>query len=391
MDILQEVPGVVFTADSITREKLATDMSIAYVDGHSSVTASISELGTLFTSSGMDMVVFLTDIYDCPTAWTHKTKGGGTTKIKAPFLNLLAGTTPSWLATAMPLDNIGIGFTSRVVFVYSDEPRVQEPIQKLAPKYKKLRQLLLDDLTTISTLYGEMKMAPDAYELYSEWYKSRINQSRDTDNRMMGYFERKPIHVIKTAMVLTLAESDSTVISVNAIERALGTLVDIEPGLKNAFGAVGKNPLSLDIEDVGQLIAKSEGGIPFAKILDMYKHSVDRVQLAEIMDILVTTGYAKVVQTPKGIIYFPPYTTDEWLKNYAGQPMDTESIERQIENRGVSGITIQELLSLNVGRFKYDEIKSTLDALISARAVRVIRGDTPTSHRVLWGGGEKAK
>ncbi|MCI0558266.1 MAG: DUF3987 domain-containing protein, partial [Nitrososphaera sp.] len=110
--ILSEVPGINFTTDSVTRERLIQDLSQIYKDGHSSMTAYSSEFATLLTSSGMDMVNFLTDIYDSPPEWSHKTKMGGTNRIKAPCLNLVGATTPDWIARAMPLDTVGIGLTS---------------------------------------------------------------------------------------------------------------------------------------------------------------------------------------------------------------------------------------------------------------------------------------
>ena len=121
-ELLIQVPGMEFTSDSTTRERLIQDLSQAYKDGQSALTAYSSEFASLLTSSGMDMVVFLTDIFDCPTEWTHKTKSGGTNKIKSPFLNLEGATTPDWISKAMPLDTIGIGLTSRMIFVYQDVP-----------------------------------------------------------------------------------------------------------------------------------------------------------------------------------------------------------------------------------------------------------------------------
>lgn len=133
------VPGINFTTDSVTRERLIQDLSQAKsADGHSSMTAYSSEFASLLTSSGMDMVVFLTDIFDSPNEWSHKTKIGGTNKITAPYLNLIGATTPDWIAKAMPLDTVGIGLTSRIIFVYQDTPRIKPPFPKLSDAQKAL-------------------------------------------------------------------------------------------------------------------------------------------------------------------------------------------------------------------------------------------------------------
>jgi hypothetical protein len=66
--LIAEIPGINFSVDSITRERLILDMSQVHADGHSSMTMFSSELGSLLTNSAMDMVVFLTDIYESPSA-----------------------------------------------------------------------------------------------------------------------------------------------------------------------------------------------------------------------------------------------------------------------------------------------------------------------------------
>ena len=374
INTLLKVPDINFTADSITREKLAADMAMAYRDEHSSVTSAISELGSLFSSSGIEMVVFLTDIYDCPGSWSHKTKSGGTTKIISPYLNLVAATTPSWLATAMPLDTIGIGFTSRVVFVYSDEPRSQEPIQRHTDEQRKQLASLINDLIHISLLKGEMKMTPEAYAFYAEWYRARVNQSRDNDTRLAGYFERKPIHVIKTSMVCSLAESDAMVIELEHIDKALRLLGRVEPGLRSAFKAVGRNPLSLDLEEICTTINKMPEGIPFAKILDLYRHSVSNLQLSEVMATLVTTQQIKVATTPSGLIYFPMITPDAAIRslmNAEGQPTHEQALSEQIGIRGNVGITMSELINMNIGKMTFDNILVVLKALKKTDSIRV--------------------
>src|SRR6266581_8660552 len=152
---LSQVPGINFTTDSTSRENLITDLTQSLRDGHSSMTAYSSEFASLLTSSGMDMVVFLTDIYDSPEEWSHKTKMGGTNKIKAPYLNMEGATTPDWIARSLPLDTVGIGLTARIIFVYQDTPRVREAFPKLTKEQKELREVLIKDLIKISLISGQ--------------------------------------------------------------------------------------------------------------------------------------------------------------------------------------------------------------------------------------------
>jgi hypothetical protein len=139
-------------------------MVLAHKDGQSALTAHSSEFASFFTTSGMNMVGFMTDIFDSPDEWIHRTEAGGERKIIAPCFNVLAGTTPDWLASAMPLDTVGIGLTSRIISIYQDTPRIKPMIPKLTPAQAKLKELLHDDLIEISTLNGQYQLTPEAYE-----------------------------------------------------------------------------------------------------------------------------------------------------------------------------------------------------------------------------------
>lgn len=287
--MLSSVPGLNFTTDSTTRERLIQDLSQAFVDGHSSMTAFSSEFASLLTSSGMDMVVFLTDIFDSPSEWAHKTKTGGTNKIKAPYLNLIGATTPDWIAKAMPLDTVGIGLTSRIVFVFQDTPRVRPPFPTLSPEQMQLRELLVEDLVSMSQISGEYVLTPEARQLYTEWYEARVERPNVSgDPRLNGYYERKPMHLLKLAIIISASFRDETVIHPNDLQMALSLFDQVEDKMTKVFANVGKNPLTVDYDEIEAAIAASGGVADFAELMSKFKHSVRKDELAEVLETLVS-------------------------------------------------------------------------------------------------------
>lgn len=288
--LLAGVPGLNFTTDSTTRERLIQDLSQAFADGHSSMTAFSSEFASLLTSSGMDMVVFLTDIFDSPSEWAHKTKTGGTNKIKAPYLNLIGATTPDWIAKAMPLDTVGIGLTSRIVFVYQDTPRVRPAFPRLSPEQVKLRDLLEEDLVAMAQIAGEYKLSPEAKAMYEEWYQGRIEQPNPTgDPRLNGYYERKPMHLLKLAMIIAASHRDEMTIETSDLVVATQLFDQVEEKMPRVFANVGKNPLVNDYDEVTAMIAKNPN-ISFGALMDKFKHSVRKDELAEVLETIVASG-----------------------------------------------------------------------------------------------------
>ena len=294
--IFRDIPGVDFTADSTTRERLIRDLATSYKDGQSPLTAHSSEFASLLASSQMDMVVFLTDIYDCPMEWSHKTKTGGTQKIKAPYLNLLGATTPDWIARAMPLDTIGIGLTSRIIFVYQDTPRIKDAFPVLSPEQKQLHEMLKHDLTHMATLNHQMTFSPEAKKFYEDWDRGQLmNPNTTNDPRLNGYFERKPMHLIKIAMILVAATRDTSVMELEDLHNALALLSRIEPSMVKVFANVAKNPLNVDIEEIFTTLLVSKEGVSLGELLDRFKHSVRKEELIEVLDTLVTIGKVKAV------------------------------------------------------------------------------------------------
>lgn len=287
---LSEVPSLNFTNDSTTREQLIVDLSQAHKDGHSSMSAFSTEFATMLTSSGMDMVVFLTDIFDSPNEWVHKTKSGGTNKIKAPYLNLIAATTPDWMAKAMPLDTVGIGLTSRIVFVFQDTPRIRPAFPVLSTAQQQLKILLVQDLIAISQIAGEYKLVDGAKELYEAWYQERIQNTNPTgDPRLSGYYERKPMHLLKLGMIVSASQRDEPVITSQDFKVAMGLFDEVESRMVKVFANVGKNPLSADYDVVRELI-ESRGSASVGDLLMTMKHSLRQEELAEVLNTLTQMG-----------------------------------------------------------------------------------------------------
>lgn len=298
---IEPIEGIQYSSDSTTRERLIQDLSQAYQDGHSSMSAFSSEFASLLTSSGMDMVIFLTDIYDSPSEWSHKTKSGGTNNIKAPCLNLLGATTPDWMATGMPLQTVGIGLISRTIFVYQNTPRVRDPFPTLSAAQMDLYKLLCADLAQITELNGEFTLTPDGKDYYTHWYKNRtVDPNESGDPRLAGYFERKPMHLLKMGMVISAAQRDDMTISRKDLTDAMNILRFTEGNMVQVFANVGKNPLNIDIEDVRTAINNSPNGLTQGELLERFKHSVRKDELSEVLDTLIVMN--KIVFNDKRFV-----------------------------------------------------------------------------------------
>lgn len=285
-DYAQEIH---FSTQASSVAALVSQMSKIENKAHQSLTSISWELGSLLGSKTDEMTMFLTDIFDCEPDWDKQTIGRGLEKISAPWLNLLAGTTPQWMGDNLSRTALEGGFVGRTVFVYEDSRRLIS-FRPYSEDELLLKRELIHDLAHIAGKAGQFVFSPEGQEFWDDWYEdeSRLN---DIDYRLSGYYERKPIQVLKLAMVYSLSVKDELIITPDDLGRALDTLAEIEPGMYKAFQSVGKNIYSVEAERIRSQI-RSAGAISLRKVVSLNSRDLE---LEQIMKILQTLEYTEEI------------------------------------------------------------------------------------------------
>jgi len=155
-DLLRDV-RIPVASQSITKEGLIVQMQKRGDGKHNSLVVMSDEFGSFFDKSAHLMITFLTDIYDCKDNWEDTTKHGGTIEIEAPYLTMLAGTTPSWIADNFDHNFTEKGFAARTVFIAADKPRFIKARTVVTREMLAIREAMLVDLETIKLVEGEFR------------------------------------------------------------------------------------------------------------------------------------------------------------------------------------------------------------------------------------------
>lgn len=307
--IITTVPGVKMGPAACSREQLIRAMAESKFDNQCSLTIHSSEFSDLVDTSGILMIQFLTTIYDGnyvdKDGWNYETKHQGKDKIINPFLNLIFGTTPSYFADSMPENIIGHGFTSRTIIVAEEKERHENSLPD--PNDSALGRSLIDDLTHISRLRGEFRWGGDptnrtsrsgkplveAQVTYDDFYKG-LYQNVPLDHRLEGYHWRKKTHVLKIAMLLSLAERDDLTITSHDITTAAHFLRDLEPSMARAFSAVGRNEVASVVERVGTQIQLA-GEMSMAEFYERNYSAGNNYELDGVIQTLMRMG--QIVKT----------------------------------------------------------------------------------------------
>jgi len=271
MQLLRQVPGVMFGPDVVTWQALVevfmestnnfTYQDISHVQ--SSVTLESSEFGNLLDPRDRRMVDLLVNLWDGKQGEMRKrTKYSGNETIENPWINLIACTTPAWIADNFPSYMIGGGFTSRVVFVYAEKKERLVPyLEDVIPQgVGVVRQKLIEDLTDMSTgIVGKYKLSREAKAWGSAWYEKHFSEKPLSmeDDRHGGYLARKQTHIHKLAMILAASQGNTMQISQENLETAATMVTDLEPDMARVFSKVGKTEFSFYADRLVQFIHKN--------------------------------------------------------------------------------------------------------------------------------------
>lgn len=268
MRLLREIDDVVFGPDAVTwqalTESLAESSRSVLINElfhpMSCITIASSEFGTFLNPHDREMVDVMVSLWDGQIGvWEKRTKTQGSDSIVNPWINMIACTTPSWIAGNFPEYMIGGGFTSRCVLVYAEEKRhlVAYPGANVPTNFSDMRDALLHDLEIISQMAGEYKLTPEAYAWGEQWYQNHYEETKAgkfDQARFGGYMARKQTHIHKLAIVLAAAQRDELIITKEDLQQANEYVSQLEVHMPKVFSLIGRSQEARIGEDVYRVV-----------------------------------------------------------------------------------------------------------------------------------------
>lgn len=285
MDMLKEIPGIRFGPNSVTWQALVSSLSDAcetfeLPDGSfmpmSAITIASSEFGTFLDPRNRDMVDLIVDLWDGKLGvWERHTRTQGQDRIVNPWINIIACTTPAWIADNFPKYMIDGGFTSRTIFVYAEQKRklIAYPKKLFAPEVRRVREMLIEDLKQIGEeLVGEFELTEEATEWGQSWYENLHTKVMPEleDERLAGYLARKQTHLHKIAMIVAAAKRNEPLITKEDLEEADKLLAATEIDMTKVFEQISEKDVRLTNQIVQHVL--KQGRVPLQKLYLRFMH-----------------------------------------------------------------------------------------------------------------------
>jgi hypothetical protein len=222
--------------------------NILKIYGHSSLCFLLEELASLLRKRTDDTVNYMLGLYDCPVDYEYLTKTQGKDRVRRGCLNILAGTTPSFMQSTFDEKLMDEGFSSRTFYIYSQKNRKNQfwiPAQ--TQEQLEAKKDILDHIRKLASLHGPVKIDRKTEDFLQDWWdkeeknkENRVNKSL----KMVPYYARGNIHTMKIAMAHHFGESLDMSMPLSAFEWAIEFKRKEEVNMHLALTLEGNNVIS---------------------------------------------------------------------------------------------------------------------------------------------------
>lgn len=301
---LLDLQDGLFGDESSDSERLSKDIDVLWKEDTTVRECLIAadEFNDFVGTGNTDFLSMLGTLWDYEGLYKSRVKNSKSVAIPHPTINVLAGNTSDRLAAAIPIDAIGQGFSSRVIFVNgerSDKRFAFPPAPSMEAK-----KSILDRLNQIkSVCRGSATIEPDAEVLLAALYALWIPLD---DSRFSHYSNRRFGHLLKLCIVFAAARL-STSISKRDVLYCNTVLTLTENSMPRALGEHGKAKNSGTTNKVLEyLLANTDEPKTMAEIYKAVSTDLDKIgDLSAIMMNLDKTGKIQRV----GTAWLPKRTT----------------------------------------------------------------------------------
>jgi len=281
-------------AEAITREALIQELQASNDNDldiktgkrsfHCSLTIWAQELAVFLGYNNMQLISDLTDWYDCRNKWTYRTKHMGTDEILGVYVNLFGAITPDLIRATMPIDAIGGGLTSRIIFIFEWDKQKIVPFTSLN---MDIQPGLFHDLEQMRMMTGEFTYTNEMKDIWVEWYTHHEETLPFKDCKFDGYFQRRGNHVLKLSMILCASRTNDMKITALDLQRAIDLLCEAEKNMSNTFSGVGRAAHADVLAKVMTEISMAgPTGITISDLLSLHRGDTDAQGLERIIHTL---------------------------------------------------------------------------------------------------------
>jgi hypothetical protein len=226
-----------FIDAKVTAEKLDSLLHERTMEhGSAQLCVAIPELAVFLGTEQYvaNMPTLLTDLYDCPS---HRHGGGTITRgemiQRNIWVSFLSASTPVWLLKTVNPNVVEGGFTSRCLFIVSNEPKDKIAWPSAADTDEDFA-ILTQDLREVrkrALIEQPITLTDAGMTAFTRWYKAR---TRSLDVFKLSFEAREDAHVLRVAALLCINDG-SWRIDQTHVSRSIKLIDSVKDTSKDIF------------------------------------------------------------------------------------------------------------------------------------------------------------
>lgn len=306
-------PGPKIIAQMITPEGLINAIKVVRLDNDKELLKETSggiiiadELVTLIDKRAIEKGLgkVLTTLYDCKDVFEYQTVSRGLEKVYNSHLSLLGGTTVELIKDSIPLQAVGGGLTSRMLFIYDDSLPPPVPWVEYNEEHRRTEQDLIRYLQELSTLEGEIYVTPEAREFYIQDYTENYSKEIRKNPYLRGYANRRHAHLFKIAMGIMVAENPSLTMNRHHLQGAKIILEEAETHMEKVVEMIVSTESGSSISMVYNFIdSQPDKQVTRSTLTRYFSHRFDAIELKKMLDTLIQANRIEFDTEGRALVY----------------------------------------------------------------------------------------
>ena len=247
----------------------------------------------------------LTDWYDCHDIWPNNLISSGITELRNLCVTMLAASNDELFKDVFHHREIYGGLLARSFIITESRRRKKNSRMYADPEQENHEEELLQHLTKISSMYGQVELTENAKRLYDDWYNSIEDEHYDK----AGVIARMHTCVLKLAMILAASHfSFDKVIHMHDVVKAIEWIQQLIRNYQTVMLGTGRCILAEPTTLVLQELMKVKNyQLTYRQLIQRLFGNVDGDTLQKVLKDLCDTGFLR----PDGSLGEPRYTLTE--------------------------------------------------------------------------------
>lgn len=272
--------------DAETKGMIATQ-------SHCSLTVFSDELTVFLGYSNKELMADLADWFDCAATWTYETVGRGEETLTNLWVNILGATTPELMQATMPMELMGGGLSSRMIFVYAPKKAKRVIFPGMTKEQEELHLGVEHDLESVYQMHGKFTATEGYLKRWAAWYSSKPEDCPLPCRHLTYYWERREVHLLKLSMIMSASRSNERKVRAQDFDRADAWLTEAELAMPNAFQGMGHSDDAVVLSLLANEIAE-KGKCHISELAAQFAYDVSRDTLIQLLYLLETTGSVSI-------------------------------------------------------------------------------------------------